>query len=420
MERRPLQLRDLVEHRLHQQRQAPVAVAVRRPIVRRQQGLGCDRLDRPALRHQVRVVRGGKLGGQILLVQRLGVVDRDQMQVAIVDLVQPLQRLALDRDDRVDLALAQHVHRQPRLLIDQMRPDAEPFEHVDRGHEGGAVGQIDHHGLAVEVLHAADRLRRQNVHLLVEHLGHVDELVADVLGEVLAVEIGQRVLAHDPGVHTPQQQNVGDRLDGAAAHDRQDPQAGAAVERRGEIRADLGIGTAERTGHQAHGIGVELVRQVALGGGAVLEDRLEGIADGARIDAASHRAEVLPLAVGEAHHPHLLDRRMIQRAGIEQDARHHHGKLQPLQPAGLPHDVLARQIVAAVLQDLDESPADQIAEDGLAVGLAHARDVALHESAPLAERHVAGRRRVFALQPVCNRQRAFRILRTRRLKYGRV
>jgi hypothetical protein len=66
------------------------------------------------------------------------------------------------------------------------------------------------------------------VHFLVEHLGDVDELVADVLGEVLAVEIGQRVLAHDAGV-----------------------------------------------------------------------------------DAASPRAEVLPLAVGEAHHAHLLDRRVV-------------------------------------------------------------------------------------------------------------
>jgi len=110
----------------------------------------------------------------------------------------------------------------------------------------------------------------------------------------------------------------------------------------GEIGADLGVGRAERAGHQAHGVGVELVRQIALGGGAVLEDGLEGIADGARIDAASHRTEVLPLAVGEAHHPHLLDRRMVVRAGVDLDALHHHGKLDAFEQAGLPHDVFAR------------------------------------------------------------------------------
>ena len=57
MERRPLQLRDLVEHGVHQKRQAAVAVAVRRPVIRRQHRFGGDRLDEATLRHQARVVR---------------------------------------------------------------------------------------------------------------------------------------------------------------------------------------------------------------------------------------------------------------------------------------------------------------------------------------------------------------------------
>ena len=135
------------------------------------------------------------------------------------------------------------------------------------------------------------------MHLLVEQLGDINELVADVLGKILAVEIGQRVLAHDAGVDALQQQDVGDRLHRAAAHHRQNPQSGAVVEHGGEIGADLGVGRAERAGHQAHRVGVELVGQIALGRGAIFEQRLEGIADGARIDAAAHRPEELPVAV---------------------------------------------------------------------------------------------------------------------------
>ncbi len=111
---------------------------------------------------------------------------------------------------------------------------------------------------------------------------------------------------------------------------------------------------------------------------------------------------------------------MVGRAGVDLDALHHHGKLDTLEQAGLPHDVFAREVVAAVLQDLDRQLADQIAEDGLAVGLAHAREIALHEGAPFAEHRLAGRCRVFALEPVGRRQQAFRILRARRLNHGRV
>ena len=210
-----------------------------------------------------------------------------------------------------------------------MRPDPQPIEHVDRGHEGGAVGEIDDHRLAVEILHAGDRARRQHMHFLVEQFCHIDELVANVVGKILALEKRQRVLADDAGIDAPQQQNVRHRLNRSAAHHRQHPQRGAVIEHGSKIGADLGIGAAERAGHQADGVGVHLRRQIALGG-AVTEYRLEGVADAARIDPAAHWPNAFPSFAGKAHHLHLLERRMIARAGVDGNAGHQHRDLQAL------------------------------------------------------------------------------------------
>ncbi len=157
------------------------------------------------------------------------------MQVGVVDLGEPLQRLAFHGDDRVDVALAQHFERDPRFDIQQMRLDPEPLEHVDRGHEGGGVEQVHRHRPAVELLHAVGRLLGEDMQFLVEHLGNVDELVADVVGVVLAFEIGQRVLAHDPGVDASRQQDIGHGLHRSAPHHRQNAKIGAVVEHRGKI-----------------------------------------------------------------------------------------------------------------------------------------------------------------------------------------
>ena len=215
------------------------------------------------------------------------------MQVPIPDLAQPLRRLALDGEDGIDLAPAQHVDCEPRLAVHQMRLDAQPFEHVDRRHEGAGIRLIDDDRLAVEILQTSDRPRCEDVHLLVEQLGDVDELLVDAAGEVLALKIGKGVLAYNSGIHAPQQQDVRDRLSRSAAEHRQHPEALAIVQHRTEIGADLGIGAAERAGHHGHGVGVQLDRQIAFGG-TVLEDRLEGFADAAGIDAAAHRAEAFP------------------------------------------------------------------------------------------------------------------------------
>ncbi len=122
------------------------------------------------------------------------------MQVGIPHLAEPLHRFAFDRHDGIDLAFTQLFQREPRFDIEQMRLDPETLEYIDRGHEGAGIRQIDDHRLAIEILHAADRPRREHVHFLVEHLGHVDKLIADIVGEVLALEVCERVLAHNPGV----------------------------------------------------------------------------------------------------------------------------------------------------------------------------------------------------------------------------
>ena len=54
---------------------------------------------------------------EVRVCERLVVAHADQMQIGIVDLVQPLHRLAFHRDDGIDLALAQHFERDPRRFV---------------------------------------------------------------------------------------------------------------------------------------------------------------------------------------------------------------------------------------------------------------------------------------------------------------
>src|SRR5690348_4821016 len=58
-----------------------------------------------------------------------------------------------------------------------------------------------------------------------------------------------------------------------------------------------------------------------------------------------------PLAV-EALQQHLLHRLVVVRAGVHVDALEQHRRMELLEVGGLLHDVLARQHVAALLQDL--------------------------------------------------------------------
>src|SRR5262245_149671 len=77
---------------------------------------------------------------------------------------------------------------------------------------------------------------------------------------------------------------------------------------------------------------------------------------------AQHLAEQHPALAVEAGELHLLDRIEVRRTGVELDARQQHGQLQVLDAGGLAHDVLAREIVAALLEDLDQRLSRRVAE----------------------------------------------------------
>src|SRR5437899_8880654 len=71
------------------------------------------------------------------------------------------------------------------------------------------------------------------------------------------------------------------------------------------------------------------------------------------ISCAQHLAEALPLRPREAIQLPLLDEGEIGRRTVERHARQEQRQLQVLDVGGLLHHVLARQVVAALLQYLD-------------------------------------------------------------------
>src|SRR5690348_14602359 len=78
--------------------------------------------------------------------------------------------------------------------------------------------------------------------------------------------------------------------------------------------------------------------------------------------AADYFAEAHPLLAFEADELHLLDRREILGAGVDADARQQH-RQSHVEARRLSHHVLAREIVAALPQHLDERLRHGIAVD---------------------------------------------------------
>jgi len=122
----------------------------------------------------------------------------------------------------------------------------------------------------------------------------------DVVGVALALQVGERVLAHDADV---------DALEGTGYPQPPAPSrgplraAGGNRRRRSSTVARsapiLHIGCAERAGHHGNGVGVLLPGGLARRA-AVAEDRFEAVAHGAGIDAAAAPARsALPSAPAE-------------------------------------------------------------------------------------------------------------------------
>ena len=129
MERRILEGREFREEIIHEQRELSIALGVGRPVIGRQHRRHRDGVDLLLIRDQVRVVLRGQGRRQIVALQRLGVVDRDEMEAVVLELADRLVRLAADGDHGVDLAGLHFLHRDALLDIDDFRLDAEPLEH---------------------------------------------------------------------------------------------------------------------------------------------------------------------------------------------------------------------------------------------------------------------------------------------------
>jgi hypothetical protein len=96
---------------------------------------------------------------------------------------------------------------------------------------------------------------------------------------------------------------------------------------------------------------------------------LEGVADRGGVDTAAHGPKLFPSTAGEPHHLHLLERRVIARAGVGDDARDQHRDLQAFEGRRLLHHIVAGQVVTAFSQDLDHRVGDQVTENRQAVVL---------------------------------------------------
>src|SRR5436309_7965271 len=105
------------------------------------------------------------------------------MEPIVLETAHGLIRLAPTNDHGVDFAGLQFLHRDALLNIDDLWFHSEPLEDSQRGDEGAAIRKVDADGLAIEIPEIADRFRRDDMHLFIVELGHIGELLLEVLGE---------------------------------------------------------------------------------------------------------------------------------------------------------------------------------------------------------------------------------------------
>src|SRR5260370_15805224 len=216
------------------------------------------------------------------------------MEPIVLETAHRLIRLAATNDHGVDFARLQFLQRDALFNIHDLWFHSESLEHGQRGDEGAAIGKVDANGLAIQIPEIADRFRRDDMHLFIVKLGHIGELLLDVFGEALSLEIVESVGSHDPEVDALKKQNIGDALHRAAADNGKHAQIVSVIEHGSQVRAKLDVGAADGAGYQGHRVGIQ-----GLFGGrrAELEYRLEAFADLGRIilglfsprrEAASH------------------------------------------------------------------------------------------------------------------------------------
>src|SRR3979490_2139737 len=152
------------------------------------------------------------------------------MQLVLLDLSDGLGGFALNGDHGIDGAGPQFLKRDALLDIDEIWSNSEPLENDSRRYESSAIRKINADFLALEIPEAADRFRRDDVHLFIIKLGYVGELFLDVFGETFFLQIVERVGAHDSKIYALKKQHIGDALDRAAADNREDAQFISVIE----------------------------------------------------------------------------------------------------------------------------------------------------------------------------------------------
>src|ERR1700730_9539592 len=99
--------------------------------------------------------------------------------------------------------------------------------------------------------------------------------------------------------------------------------------------------------------------------------------------ATDDAAEQHPALAIEALQLHLPDRVKIAGAGADENSRQHHRQLQILEVLGLPHDVLAGEVIAALSQHLHQRLPRAVAVDIEPVGNVGIAVVLLHPGQPI-------------------------------------
>jgi hypothetical protein len=100
------------------------------------------------------------------------------------------------------------------------------------------------------------------------------------------------------------------------------------------------------------------------------------------------RAKQFPVLPRESHHLHLLERRVVSRAGIDRDARQQHTEPKLVKVGRLLQHIFAREVVPALHEHLHQRLGGRVTRYREVVGLVAARIIPIHEGGPLLEGRV--------------------------------
>ena len=136
--------------------------------------------------------------------------------------------------------------------------DGEIVEQETPGDRRAASGLAEIHHLALELLDVRHIGAHHDVHLFIEQLRHVDDLLHEIRAEIAGFGIVlQHVCLGDPHVDAAQEHHVLDVLRHAPADDGQHAEIVAVVDNLRDVRGDGEIGAARAAGHDGDDVLVE-------------------------------------------------------------------------------------------------------------------------------------------------------------------